>query len=180
MDSQPQSLAQDVGPPRHPVYFDAEWRPSRSLSPRAFTLLMAGLALVSFSAGYFFMRLGAWPVSGFFGLDLALFYLAFRVSYRSGRVRERVRLDAADLIVRRQTAKGEVYAWRFEPTWARVEHNRAQRGLALRSHGRRLILARFLGEDERGEIARRLQAALAAWSEDLTRRDDLASHLESH
>ncbi len=171
MDSQPQHLSAEIGPPHHPVYFDAQWQPSRSLPPRVFALLMTGLAIISFLAGYFFLRLGAWPVAGFFGLDLALFYLAFRLNYRSGRIHEWVRLDAQDLVVRRQTPKGEVFAWRFEPTWARIEDDAAIRALSLRSHGRRLVLAKFLNEDERIEIARRLDAALAAWSADLVRRD---------
>jgi len=171
MDSQPQHLSAEIGPAHHPVYFDAQWQPSRSLPPRVFGILMTAMAIISFFAGYFFMQLGAWPVSGFFGLDLALFYLAFRLNYHSGRTREWVRLDAQDLVVRRETPKGEVYAWRFEPTWARIEDDQTIRALSLRSHGRRLVLARFLNEDERAEIARRLQAALVAWSADLSRRE---------
>lgn len=168
--TQPQPLTQDIGPPVHPVYFDALLTPHRSLGPRGFAVLMAGLALVSFIAGAAFVSLGAWPVTGFFGLDLALVYLAFRLNYRGGRLTELVRLDAHDLIVRRVTPRGAVYAWRFEPTWVRVERWEAPPALALRSHGRRLVLGRHLNEEERDRIAQRLTAALAAWTEDLTRR----------
>ena len=38
--------------------------------------------------GAFFMSLGAWPVFGFFGLDLVLLYLAFKLNYRAARARE--------------------------------------------------------------------------------------------
>ena len=48
---------------------------------------MAVLFLVSLGAGILFVSLGAWPVCGFFGLDVALVYLAFRLSYRSARQR---------------------------------------------------------------------------------------------
>ena len=35
---------------------------------------------------------GAWPVIGFFGLDVALIYLAFKLNYRSGRLYETIEL----------------------------------------------------------------------------------------
>ncbi len=171
MSSEPQHLAAEIGPPFYPVYFDAEFRPNRSLPPHMFGFLMAALAIISFAAGVFFMQLGAWPITGFFGLDLLLFYGAFRMNYRAGKLRERVRLDARDLVVRRQTVKGEVYAWRFEPTWARVEDDEQIRAISLRSHGRRLILGRFLNEEERAEVAQKLNDALAAWSRDPLRHD---------
>jgi uncharacterized membrane protein len=47
-------------------------RPHRSLSPTGFWILMGVLAGVSFSAGTVFWLLGAWPVIGFMGLDVAL------------------------------------------------------------------------------------------------------------
>ena len=44
-------------------------------------LCLGGLSFVS---GMIFVLLGAWPVFGFFGLDVLLVYLAFRANYRAG------------------------------------------------------------------------------------------------
>ena len=70
------------------VFFERVLLPHRSLPPRAFHLLMLFLAIVSVGASIAFLVVGAWPVCGFFGLDVALLYLAFRISYRRARMRE--------------------------------------------------------------------------------------------
>ena len=73
------------------VFFERVLLPYRSLPPRGFTILMLVLAAISIAAGTLFVSLGAWPVCGFFGLDVGLVYLAFRLSYRSARQREMLR-----------------------------------------------------------------------------------------
>ncbi len=65
-----------------PYLFDAVLQPNTSLKPRGFLLLMIAIATVSGVAGIAFMLVGAWPVLGFFGLDLALIYFAFKANYR--------------------------------------------------------------------------------------------------
>ena len=42
----------------------------RSLSPSGFLILMIAISLVSFCVGLAFLLMGAWPVMGFFGLDV--------------------------------------------------------------------------------------------------------------
>jgi uncharacterized membrane protein len=58
--------------------FSAIVTPHRSLSSTGFLIVMAALGGVSFVAGMVFLMLGAWPVFGFFGLDVLLVYWAFR------------------------------------------------------------------------------------------------------
>src|SRR6185437_13935069 len=84
-----------------PILYDAVLSPHRSLPPRGFTYLMLAVAAVSFGISLFFVLHGAWPVTPFFGLDVVLVYLAFRVSYRSARLREEVRLTEDSLTVDR-------------------------------------------------------------------------------
>ena len=74
------------------VFFDAVIYPHRSLPPQGFLLLMLVLGATSFAAGVTFVLAGAWPIFGYFGLDVLLVYLAFRASYRSARMHEWVRL----------------------------------------------------------------------------------------
>ena len=64
--------------------------PHRSLGPTGFLILMAVLGGVSFAAGIVFLLVGAWPVFGFFGLDVLLIYCAFRLNYRAARAYEEV------------------------------------------------------------------------------------------
>lgn len=146
------------------VFFDARLTPHRSLSPRGFLILMALIALISFLAGVAFALKGAWPVFGFFGLDAALIFLAFRANYRQARAFETVTLTAQDLLVRRVSAVGKERVWRFEPHWVRIEMDdppEHDSPLTVTSHGRRLAIGAFLTPEERLGLARALRAALA-------------------
>src|SRR5882724_5138615 len=71
------------GPPAEfhapePALFSAVVTPHRSLSRAGFLIVMAALGGISFVAGTAFLLLGAWPVFGFFGLDVLLVYSWFR------------------------------------------------------------------------------------------------------
>jgi len=153
-----------------PVYFDATLSPYRSLPPAGFFWMMAILAAVGFCGGIGFILAGAWPVTGFFGLDVALVYLAFRFSYRSARQIETVRLTPAALDVERVSIRGERRRWRFEPYWLRIvfeEKEEGQSRLLLVSHGKSLALGVFLSAPERRTLAASLKAALVSWREAL-------------
>jgi len=146
-----------------PVFLDAELRPNRSLSPRGFRWLMGGLLALSFVAGIVFVSIGAWPVFGFFGLDVLLIWLAFRASYRSGAMFEYLKLTRDALDVRRIHPSGREQKWSFQPWWVRVSLPRPvkhESQLSLSSHGRRLVVGAFLSPRERGEVADALENAL--------------------
>ena len=81
--------------------FERVLLPHRSLPPRGFHVLMLLLGLISLAVGIGFVAIGAWPVCGFFGVDVAALYLAFRLSYRSARQREILRLAGDDFTVER-------------------------------------------------------------------------------
>jgi uncharacterized membrane protein len=145
-----------------PLY-ETVLRPHRSLPPRGFFIFMMVIAAVSFAAGILFVRIGAWPVTGFFGLDVLLLYGAFRLSYRSGRMRETVRLAGDDLTVERVSVRGEIRTWRFQAFWLRlllIEQGVDRNRLLLRSHGRELAVGGFLTAEERRTLAAEIDAAL--------------------
>jgi uncharacterized membrane protein len=148
------------------VFFERVLLPYRSLPPSGFNILMLVLAGVSIAAGTFFVSLGAWPVCGFFGLDVGLVYLAFRLSYRSARQRETLRLADEELTVERVGIRGERRLWRFQAFWVRVifeEQPDESNRLALASHGRTLPIGTFLPPPVRREVAANLRDALSRW-----------------
>jgi uncharacterized membrane protein len=146
-----------------PGAFRAVLTPYRSLSPTGFLLLMAALAGISFVTGLVFVLAGAWPVMGFFGLDVALVYLAFKLNYRSGRVYETVELTPARFTWTRVHPSGRREQFDCNPYWARVnlrERPDGRTDLEIVSEGRQLSFARFLTDDERREFATALKGAL--------------------
>lgn len=146
------------------VLLDLVLTPHRSLGPRGFAILMSAIGAVGFCGGLAFFLLGAWPIVGFFGLDVALIYWAFKASYRSGRAREVVRLTPRELTVERVAPSGKSRLWSFQPYWLRValeeRPGRASR-LTLNSHGRAFAIGDFLTSDERDQVATALRFALA-------------------
>lgn len=147
--------------PPETLYLDAILHPHRSLPPKGFLAVMLGVGAVSFCAGFAFLLMGAWPVFGFFGLDVALIYWAFRMNYRAGRMIEHVRLTDQVLDIRRVHPSGKVESWQLEPTWAQARMVTTARGrtLRLRSRERWVELGRFMTEDERESFATAFAAA---------------------
>ncbi len=140
--------------------------PNPPLGRYGFLALMGCVALVSAAVGGAALAAGAWPVTGYFGVDLLLLYIAFRCNARQSRRRELIRLDETGLHVRQIAPNGRHRDWRFEPYWVRVVVEDPVRGpgtLTLRSHGQQLRLAQFLCQSERRELARALTGALAAY-----------------
>jgi uncharacterized membrane protein len=149
-----------------PVFFERVLWPHRSLPPRGFRMLMLGLGVLSIIAGIAFVAAGAWPVCGFFGLDVALLYLAFRLSYRSARQRETLRLAGDQFTVERVDIYGARRSWRFQPFWLRIvlEERRGESNrLLLASHGKSLVIGDFLPPPMRRDLAATLREVLARW-----------------
>lgn len=149
-----------------PTLFSAVMTPHRSLGQSGFVIVMLLVAGVSFIAGLVFLMAGAWPVTGLFGLDVALIYWAFRANYRAARAYERILITPTELIFRRVSARGAVTEWRCNPLWVRVEkvidEDFGVQKLHLVSRGEQVPIAGFLGPDEKESFGKALQAALAS------------------
>lgn len=146
------------------ILFQAVSTPPRSLSARGmrwFCLLAvpaAGIPAVLFAL------LGAWPVLGFAGLELAV-VLGLLAAHRRWTARQvevvvltpdRLRVLAAD-------GRGGRQEVAFEPYWARLElDDRAgtSPALRLRARGRSVEIGRFLSAEEKAALGSALGSAL--------------------
>jgi len=144
--------------------FSAVLTPHRSLGRTGFVVLMCLIGGISFAAGLVFFIAGAWPVMGFFVLDVLLVYIAFKVSYRSAAAYEQVTMTASTLTVRKVSYRGHVAEWTLNPVWVRLQREANDefgiQRLFLISHGKRLPVATFLGPAEKASFANALSAAL--------------------
>ena len=147
-----------------PTLFSALLTPHRSLSQNGFLLLMGFVCLISFIAGLVFLSMGAWPVFGFFGIDVLAIWWAFKVNFHRATAYEEIAVTPSALHVRRVTHLGAVSEWTFNPLWVRLDIKADDEfgveRLALVSRGRSLGIATFLGPDEKASFAKALTAAL--------------------
>ena len=141
---------------RKDITFRAILTPNRSLSPLGFIVLMGALCIISFAIGIAFLLMGAWPVLGFFGLDILLIYWAFRANYRTAREFETVEISPTALTITRNALNGAVSQFDFQTYWVRIfldEEPSGRTHLRLRSHGKEIKVGQFLGDDERRALA---------------------------
>ena len=147
-----------------PTLFSAILTPHRSLTAKGFLIVMIAIGGLSFAAGVTFLLLGAWPVFGFFGLDVLLVYLAFRVNYRTATAFEEVSVTTSELKVRKVTHHGQVTEWTLNPVWVRLDRETHEefglQRLFLVSRGRRFPIATFLSPGEKASFASALAAAI--------------------
>ncbi len=151
---------------QQPELFSALLTPHRSLNRTGFLVLMGFLSVVSFTAGLAFLLMGAWPVFGFFGLDVLVIYWAFRVNFRRAHASEEISVTPSELRVRRISHRGHVAEFVLNPLWVRLDQKiHAEFGverLYLISKGRRVSIGSFLGPEEKASFAKALLAALQA------------------
>ena len=152
-------------PDQEPTLFSAILTPHRSLSMPGFIIVMSLVGGVSFVAGVAFLIMGAWPVFGFFGLDVLLIYLAFRANYRAATAYEQISVTPTQLYVRKVSHRGRVSELKLNPLWVKLEREVHEEfgveRLFLVSHGRKLPIAAFLPPSEKESFAAALAVALS-------------------
>jgi len=146
-------------------FFTAVLTPYRSLGPNGFLILMVCFGLICFVSGIMFLRIGAWPVFGFFGLDIAILWFAFRMNYRSARTFEEIAVSRSEIAIRKVGPGKRYQEYRFNPVWVRLKVDRLDDegviGITLTSRGETVDLGNFLNPDDRTSFAGAIANALA-------------------
>ena len=144
--------------------FHARLTPHRSLGPKGFRILMSIFIGIWIVTGAVFLSLGAWPIFGFFGLDILLVWLAFRWNYHAARAHEEVLLSPAHLAIRKHAASGKKSEHGFNPFWAKFDVRRHEFAgitrMSVSSEGRAVTLGGFLNPDDRESFAKAFSSAL--------------------
>ena len=151
---------------QEPVLFSALLTPHRSLSRSGFIAVMAVMTILSFAAGIVFTIMGAWPVFGFFGLDVLLVYWAFKLNFRHAKATEEITITHSEIRLRRVSHRGHAMEFTLNPLWVQLDKKVHEEfgieKLYLLSRGRRLSVGSFLGAEEKASFAKALSAALNA------------------
>lgn len=145
--------------------FQALLTPHRSLGRTGFAILMGVLLLGWLITGVVFLSMGAWPVFGFFGLDVLIVYVAFRANYRAARAREEVSLSRTSLDIRKIAPSGRTQSHSFNPFWTRFRITRHDEigitGMLVEARGQVVSIGSFLNPDDRESFASAFGSALS-------------------
>lgn len=146
--------------------FRALLTPHRSLGRTGFAVLMSVLGLAWLGFGLVFLSIGAWPVFGFFGLDVLLVYAAFKLNYRAARACEEVSVSRTALDIVKVAPSGRRQEHRFNPFWAKFRVARHDEigitAMVVEGEGRNVPIGAFLNPDDRESFATAFGRALAA------------------
>jgi uncharacterized membrane protein len=146
-------------------FFSALLTPHRSLGRTGFAILMGAMMVGWLATGAIFVSQGAWPVFGFFGLDVVLLYVAFKLNYRAARAREEVSVSRTALDIRKVAPSGKTEAHRFNPFWSRFSVARHEEigitRMAVEAQGKIVPIGGFLNPSDRESFAAAFSRALA-------------------
>lgn len=155
----------NAAPAADEPFFRALLTPHRSLGRTGFMVLMGALLAGWVVTGAIFLANGAWPVFGFFGLDVLLVYVAFRINYRAARAREEVSVSRTNLDIRKVAPSGRSEQHRFNPFWTRFSVARhSEIGITrmdVEGQGKTVQIGGFLNPDDRESFAKAFSGALA-------------------
>lgn len=139
-------------------------RPNRSLTPRQLQLAFLGIAVVCIGIASAFAALGMWPVLPFAGAEMIVVGIGFYLSARGGEETEVVSVGANKVAV--EKAHRQISErLEFQRAWAQIRLLRPElrwypSRLVIGSHGKAVELGGFLNEDERRQLAEKLQRAI--------------------
>lgn len=150
------------------IWFEDYTFPRRSLGQTGFRILMGIIIVLSFLIGTMFYWLGAWPVSGFFGLDVLLIYWAFKIQYEHGKAVEIVRLTDDALTITQIDHKGKRQDFSYNSYWVSVCMRKPENVPGnindtypqARSHGRGTYFGIHLNQEMRFELMNAVSQAL--------------------
>ena len=140
--------------------------PHRSLPRKGFAAVILGaFAMIILPLFPLLGTVFVWELLPFLLLALAGLWWGLQRSYRDAQLLEELRIDPAQVHLRRIAPRGQMREWRCQSHWTRVQMHETGGPVAdyvtLRGCGREVEIGAFLSQDERKALFRDLSAALA-------------------
>ena len=166
-DDMPQNQDDRTEKPRQRL----ELWPHRSLSPKGFKIFMMVLAGLMLTMGLGFFLVGAWPVIGFMGAEIAVLYIVFKLNYRAARQREHLMATKKTFRIERISVDGEKTVDELPIPWLQAKlvpdvkpdddlESRTTPKLIVSSHGKSTEIGAFLHVAEKRELLPEVDAML--------------------
>lgn len=139
------------------IRFSRVLRPHRSSSDRAIRIISYFIFFLFIPTGLTFLIIGAWPVFGFMGLEVIALIFALHYNHKVGSAFEAITLSEREFKVSKVDHWGKRKQWTFQPHWLQVRHDEISKQLIAGTHGKRIVIGKFLNDDERETLFSQLK-----------------------
>ncbi len=134
------------------IRFSRVLRPHRSSSERAVKIVTGFVLCLFIPTGMVFLLVGAWPVFGFMGLEVIALIFALRYNHKVGSAFEAITLTDNEFRHSKVNHWGKRKHTSFQPQWLQVRIDEPSQQLIAGTHGKRVVIGKFLTDDEREEL----------------------------
>ena len=134
------------------IRFSRVLRPHRSSSERAVKIVTGFVMCLFIPTGMVFLLVGAWPVFGFMGLEMIALIFALRYNHKVGSAFEAVTITDKEFRHSKVNHWGKRQFTSFQPQWLQVRIDEASQQLIAGTHGKRIVIGKFLTNEEREEL----------------------------
>ena len=135
--------------------------PNKSLTLITFMIFFIIFSSVTTFASFYFILIGAWPVSIFLCIDLIFLYLAFKKYNQESKIYDKIILKKKLHII--NVKKNGVKTSKvIDPTWLRLKiySDNRKRYLSIISRGKSVEVGKFLNIKELEDLAKVIKKAL--------------------
>ncbi len=146
--------------PGDAIRFSRVLRPHRSSSDRAVRIVSFFVLFLFIPTGTTFLLMGAWPVFGFMGLEVAALIFALHYNHKVGSAFEAITLSEREFKISKVDHWGKRKQWTFQPQWLQLRFDETSKQLIAGTHGKRIIIGKFLTDDEREALCAALKDEL--------------------
>ena len=143
--------------------------PNKSLSLITFIIFLLIFLVTTCFAAFYFVLIGAWPVSIFLLADFIFLYFAFNKYNKDSKMYDRIILKKKLLVINvSKTGKKKLRV--IDPTWLRLKiySDNKNQYLSIISRGKSVEVGKFLNIKELEDLAKVIKNALIERERTLT------------
>jgi uncharacterized membrane protein len=145
--------------------YSVTFRPNSSLTASGKLRVILMLSVIPCLIGIGFSMIGVWLVMPFVGLELAALAYAFYYINLHENDYESITIDADKLEIK-TSYRGEVQNKILNPYWTKFVQRELANGelqLGLVSHGKEIVVGKYLTRDQRETIAEQLKKRIPSY-----------------
>ena len=142
------------------IRFSRVLRPQRSSTKRGLRIITYFILCLFCPTALLFLVMGAYPVTGFMGLEVVGLIFALRYNHKVGSSFEAITITEDEFRYSRVDHWGKRRQWTFQARWLQVRFDAPSKQLICGTHGKRVAIGRHLTGDERQALGETIKAEI--------------------